>query len=430
MIPANSITWKLSALFVVCLLFVAGLQAWTFHVFWKSRHPGPRPGPGHHRRGHPRAPFEPEDPRRGPSPEPDSWIQPKQSRDPLHRPPPPRGPPGPPPIGHFLLTRLAWILTTACLAGVLGVRWITSRLQVLEEGVKSLDAGDLSIRLEPGSEDEFGRLIAGFNAMAAKLEASQQALEAQDLTRRELIADVAHELSTPLTGMLLNLEVLEEKLADPNPDQARLLETAIQSGQNLAARVQDLLTLARAELDQLPIEMTLVDLKDHLEATLGSHRVAATQAGVQLELQAPGDPLEIRADPQRLRQVWDNLLVNARKAMVEGGRIKVRLEREESWAKVEFEDEGPGMEASEIPDLFTRFRRGKSSRSGGTGLGLSIVQRFVEVHGGRCEIESEVSKGTLFRVWLPLDLPGHPAEVEHANHRGHEDQGANMRNAG
>lgn len=310
---------------------------------------------------------------------------------------------GPPPWSDILLQRSMIAFIGALLCGILGVRLITARLATLEEGVRRLSAGDLSVRLDPGPRDEFGRLIGGFNTMAESLQKALDEVATQDRTRRELVADVSHELRTPLTGMLCHLELMQEH-ADQLPEGDReRLRVAVESGKALASRIQDLLTLAREDVEALPLTMEPVNVQRLLQRVVDRVRPKLGEAAIDVVTQFLPDIVEVQGDPGRLEQVFGNLVDNAMGAMFEGGTLTLRVATPSpDEVVVEVEDTGSGIESGELPTLFARYQRGAASRAGGTGLGLAIVKRLVERHGGRCEVLSRVDEGTTFRVVLPV----------------------------
>lgn len=324
-----------------------------------------------------------------------------------------RGPPPKPRWGErgerdtldlqIFLLRGALGLIASLLAGLLGVRLLTGRISELRSGVRRLEEGDMQVRLDPGAEDEVGSLIRAFNSMVESLAAAQEELRGQDRARREMLADVSHELGTPLTSMICNLELLREHEEGLPPEDRKRVQTVLEEGRSLGERIQDLLLLAREEVEALPFRPQTLNLQKFLHELVERLRALCEGSGVTLKTEFLPEIVSVEADPGRLEQVFRNLLENGRRALYQGGEIALRvLPPEQGFLVVEVEDDGPGIPEEELAGLFERFRRGEGAREGGTGLGLAIVRKLVERHGGRCEVESRLGEGTCFRVFLPV----------------------------
>lgn len=295
---------------------------------------------------------------------------------------------------------LATLTGITALAGVLGLRLLTRRLTLLQEGVERVTAGDLSVRVEPGTDDEVGALIASVNTMVAELEQNAADLARQDQARREMLAEVSHELRTPLTTVSGHLELLGDALPadDPHAGTVRLLREEVAT---LAGRIQDLLTLARGDAGGLALEPEAIDLAAVVAHAVARHRDAAKIRGVALAQEVPAEPLPLEADPARLEQVLENLIQNALHATPAGGEIRVEAAPHEGGAEITVSDTGCGIPEEELDRVFERFFRGEGRRGGGTGLGLAVTRRLVELHGGEVSAASSPEGGATFRVRLP-----------------------------
>jgi signal transduction histidine kinase len=267
--------------------------------------------------------------------------------------------------------------------------------------MEMLSQGDLTIRLDPGSDDEIGTLIASFNQTAEKLQDAETELRAQDQARREMLADVSHELRTPLTTIRGHLELLLEDREQLASSQARSVTILDDETRALSQRIEDLLTLSRQASGQLPLNRAETDLGALVEDLVERFQDLCRERGIELSIQRPAESLLLEVDPDRIHQVLRNLLENALHNLASGDRLEVRLSAEPELAILEVKDEGPGIPPEDIPHLFERFRRGKGSRGAGTGLGLAIARGLVEQHGGRCSVTSELGSGSCFRVELP-----------------------------
>jgi len=299
---------------------------------------------------------------------------------------------------------LALILGTI---GALAFRSLGTPLVNIMEAADAVAGGDLSTRVEEGGPGEFRRLARSFNRMTAELQRADQ-------QRRNLTADVAHELRTPLHILQGNLEGLIDGVYQPTPEhiQAMLDETHM-----LSRLVEDLQTLSLAEAGQLHLRMEPVDLAELLADVGTSFSGPLEAAGIDLQVQTVGlpDDLTILGDAERLDQVLSNLMGNALRHTPAGGSIYLNAAATLTGVRLVVRDTGEGISPEDLPYVFERFWRGDKSRqrrSGtGSGLGLAIAKQFVQAHGGQISVESHLGQGTTFTIDLPLGHE-HPADCE------------------
>jgi len=259
-----------------------------------------------------------------------------------------------------------------------------------------LGEGNYAARVSEHGSPDARRLAAAFNRMATRL-------EAQETERRHLLAEIAHELRTPLAVIQGNLEGLLDGVyaRDDAHLSAVLEETRV-----LSTLIEDLRTLALAESGTLALHRESVDLGALLQDIVAAFGARAEAAGVTLTAECPADLPVHEIDPVRIRQVVANLLTNALQHTAAGGRIRVRCQwradgAEASGVWVSVADSGAGIAPEDLPHIFTRFYKSKDSR--GTGLGLAIAQQLVILHGGHVVAESQLGQGTTIRFMLPLD---------------------------
>jgi len=293
---------------------------------------------------------------------------------------------------------------TVALLAVAGSLLISRRvlrpIEALTTASRRLGAGDLSERVPVVGRDELAELARSFNWMADSLQRGEE-------RQRRLVADVAHELRTPLANLRGYLEALKDGVVEPDPELfASLHEEAV-----LQQRiVDDLQDLALAEAGVLVYHWSTVDLGELLETCRVAHQAVAEAGGVELTA-GSDEPVYVRADPDRLRQVLGNLITNALRATAAGGSVRLRAVRDGRLARVTVADTGVGIAPSHLPHVFDRFWRAdpaRGRRTGGSGLGLAIARQIVTDHGGTITVASEVGVGTTFTVTLPAwpEKPG------------------------
>ena len=255
-------------------------------------------------------------------------------------------------------------------------------------------------------------------------EASRDAAEAATRAKDEFIADLSHELRSPLNAILTWTHVLRRGMLPP--DQAEhALEVVERNARAQVRLIEDLLDVSRIVSGKLHLEMAHVDVRSIVRNVLDAQHGAADAKGIRVELTVAPTPLAVCVDPTRLHQVIDNLLSNAVKFTPEGGHIDVHVARVGDAAEVVVHDTGIGIAPEVLARVFDRFEQGDSSivrRQRGLGLGLAIARHLVELHGGTIAAESEgMERGSTFRVRLPLDphaeLGTDTAAAEHPSRR-------------
>jgi len=303
-------------------------------------------------------------------------------------------------------TMLVWIggiglaLAMPALAGLVARRAVQDIATPLASVMAAADRvaeGDLSVRVPEQGPGDFGRLAESFNRMIEELERADQ-------QRRNLTADVAHELRTPLHIIQGNLEGILDGVYEPTSQHinATLDETRL-----LARLVDDLRTLSLAEAGQLPLTWEPVDVAELLADVSTSFSGQAEAAGIDLHIEIEGAPsdLTVTGDVGRLDQVLSNLMANALRYTPAGGVVTLQAQPTDGGVRIIVRDTGQGIPAEDLPYVFDRFWRGDRSRShaggAGSGLGLAIAQQLIQAHGGRIGVESEPGQGTAFTIELP-----------------------------
>jgi signal transduction histidine kinase len=295
----------------------------------------------------------------------------------------PRGWSGPP-VGLLLLG----LLVVAFLVGR-AVRRVAAPIGEVMEAADRVAGGDYSTRVQVRGSGEVGQLASSFNQMTARLQANET-------QRRALLADVAHELRTPLSVIRGNVEGMLDGVypADESHLGPVLEETAV-----MARLLDDLQTLSTAEAGVLRLHRERVDPVALAQDAAAAFRSRADRGGVGLDCHAPVPVPEVDVDPVRIGEVLANLLTNAIRHTPAGGSVRVVVEPDPAGVAVAVADTGPGIDPADLAHVFDRFV--KSADSGGAGLGLAIARSLVEAHGGHITAQSVPGEGTTMRFVLP-----------------------------
>lgn len=278
------------------------------------------------------------------------------------------------------------------------LRFGFSRLVVplsdLVQAADAVAAGDLSARVEESGRSGLGRLGRAFNRMTSELEQA-------DKRRRNLTADVAHELRTPLHIIQGNLEGVLDGVYEPTEEHIRatLAET-----RSLGRLIEDLRVLSLAEAGELPLTRELIDVGELLADVQTSFSGEAEAAGVALTIAPLAARLTVTADAGRIDQVLSNLVANALRHTPSGGQITMAARELQDRVEITVRDTGEGIAEEDLPYVFDRFWRGDPSRdrsAGHSGLGLAIARQLVRAHGGELEVASRAGRGAAFTLSLP-----------------------------
>jgi two-component system OmpR family sensor kinase len=296
------------------------------------------------------------------------------------------------------------LVTAAFLVSAVVFSPARRRLQALETAAERLGSGDLSVRAPDAGADEIARVARAFNAMASELAARDEALRTSDRLRRQMVADVSHELKTPLTSMRGYVETLRLPDIALSPAQrAEYLDTIEHETKRLERIVQDLLDIARLENGVVAFDRRYFATEQLFAHVVQRHRAAADDRTIEFVASVDPSADQLFGDPYRLEQVIDNLVANAIRHASDGGRIELRAEIADDNAVLAVMDNGAGIAPEHIPHIFDRFYKVDEARASGTsgsGLGLSIARAIVGWHGGTIRVESRPGR-TRFTVALP-----------------------------
>jgi len=268
-----------------------------------------------------------------------------------------------------------------------------------------IEAGDFSARVPvTDSDDEVQTLATAFNRMAHELAVRDEALRTMDRLRRQMLADVSHELKTPLTAMLGYLETLH--MADVALDDAtrdRYFETLERETRRLDRIVRDLLDLARLENGIGPLEVRVFTIGRVFEHVIQRHEQESRSRDIAVRVAIDDRADQVTADPDRIEQAVENLFANALRHTSSGGVIELGARAEGESIELSVVDSGVGIAAEHVPYVFDRFYKADTARAhhaGGSGLGLSITKAIVQRHGGSIHVDSAPGR-TAFTIVLP-----------------------------
>jgi signal transduction histidine kinase len=304
-------------------------------------------------------------------------------------------------VGVLLLL----ILGTAIAALVI-FRPAQARLRAVEDAARRFGEGDHTARAPAVGGDEVAAVAEAFNRMATDLTARQAQLVEADRARRQLLADVSHELMTPLTAIRGYAETLAlQQFAPATKEGQRAVKVIQEEGERIERLVGDLLDLARFEAGGISLEQENVDVDEIFERVSERHAKTAHAKGVEIVIE-PHDDVRMVADPHRLEQAVQNLAANALRHTPPGGKVRLGARREDGSVRITVTDSGVGIPTEHLPHVFDRFYKADQSRSqsGGSGLGLSIVRAIIERHGGSVAVRSRQGVETVFEIVLPERL--------------------------
>jgi signal transduction histidine kinase len=255
-----------------------------------------------------------------------------------------------------------------------------------------------------GSDDEIDRLNAVFRDMAGRIREQLAELERGDRMRRELVANVSHDLRTPLAALHGYLETLVLKGDRLDPEQRRrYLEIATEHSAKLGRRVAELFELAKLDACDVKLQRERFSLSELVQDVVQKFQIEAGRRQVQLHTERDSSLPLIDADIGLVERALENLIGNAVRHTPSNGQVTVSVDGGESLVRVQVRDTGPGIAPDELPSVFDRFYRcrGGEANGSGTGLGLAITKKIVELHHGSIQVSSRPDEGAVFTFSLP-----------------------------
>ncbi len=299
---------------------------------------------------------------------------------------------------RVLLYAASGAALVALILGIFLARSLSRPLRELTTAIGAMAQGQMGQQVPVRSQDEIGELAATFNQMSTDLTKLNE-------QRKQMTADIAHDLRTPLTVLGGYLEAMQDKVLEPTPDRLETMHTEIQG---LIHLVEDLRTLSLADAGQLQLNRQLSAPQQLLDRVVGAFNHRAAKKGVDLRLEISSDLVQVPVDPERYHQVLSNLVANALRHTPAGGAITLAVWPSHGKINFAVKDTGEGISMDMLSNVFDRFFRGDQAREqnqGETGLGLAIVKSIVEAHGGRVTVSSEgVGQGSTFLIAQPVTL--------------------------
>jgi len=300
-------------------------------------------------------------------------------------------------IERINMTLLYGALIGAVIALLLGVflsRTLTRPIRELTRATHAVSEGDLSQQVQVRSKDELGELAQAFNKMSAQLSRSVNA-------RKQMTADIAHELRTPLSLILGHAEAVHDGVLSPTRENFEIIR---EEATRLEHLVNDLRTLSLADAGELSIQIQTIEPQRLVNEVSSLYQYQTQRKNISFELDVPASLPNIEVDPGRMTQVLTNILDNALRHTPEGGRITLAAKEVNDMVELSVQDSGPGLSLEDIDRIFERFYRTDLSRQredGGSGLGLAIARSIVQAHGGQLSAESEPDSGLKVKIRLP-----------------------------
>jgi signal transduction histidine kinase len=296
-------------------------------------------------------------------------------------------------------------IALALVLGYLLSRAVVGPIRAVESRVAAIASGDFSGHVDVPNRDELGSLAANINRMNDELGRLYRELETASRHKSEFLANMSHELRTPLNAVIGFSEVLSDQMfGELNAKQLEYLGDITSSGRHLLALINDILDLSKVEAGQMELQPSWFSLHQVLENALTMVRERATRNGIELTLDEDLAQDVIEADERKIKQVLFNLLSNAVKFTPPGGHVTVIASDGADGTRIAVSDSGVGIAPADQDRIFEAFQQVGSGPGGaqeGTGLGLGLARRFVELHGGRIDVDSEVGVGSTFTVTLP-----------------------------
>lgn len=309
----------------------------------------------------------------------------------------------------YIIGNTMWILGIIFLItlfiGLFLFKMITQRLQTIKQTVTAFERGQLHRRIPRRGNDELSDLSYCFNQMADTIVQNMDDLKKTDKLRRELVANISHDLRSPLSSIQGYLETIQIKGQSIGKDEyQKYFDIVLKNTQKLNRLISDLFELSKLDAEDVKPELEYVSMAELVQDLVIQFKPIAEEKHVKLEASFPNEPTSlVYADLGLMERALSNLIDNAIKHTESGGSVSIASAKDGKDVMVEIKDSGKGIPEKDIPHIFDRFYQVDKSRSpgAGAGLGLSIAQKILQLHGAKVSIESMLNKGTTFRIFIP-----------------------------
>jgi signal transduction histidine kinase len=288
----------------------------------------------------------------------------------------------------------------ALLLGIFLSRTLTRPIRELTRATHAVSEGDLSQQVTVRSNDELGELAKAFNKMSTELSRSVN-------TRKQMTADIAHELRTPLSLILGHAEAVHDGVLPPTRENFEIIR---EEATRLEHLVNDLRTLSLADAGELSMNPQIIEPERLIQEVASLYQYETQRKNIFIDTDLTPLLPTIKVDPGRMTQVLTNILDNATRHTPAGGRITLSAKQAGNQVEFSIQDSGPGLNTNDLERIFERFYRADSSRqrdgdgTGGSGLGLAIAKSIVQAHNGQLSAESEAGKGLKIKILLPVKI--------------------------
>jgi signal transduction histidine kinase len=302
----------------------------------------------------------------------------------------------------IILATLFGIFLSTIMVSLLA--WSISRpLKKIDRVAMEIGMGNYHKRIDHDSQDEIGDLSVTINKMAEQLEEVEQKRQKLDQSKEDFLANISHELRTPLTALQGFLEALQDQLVVDETGRQKYYGVMYRETIHMNRLIEDLMDLVKLERNEINLSMQPVSINKLLNNTVFKFGQEAEQKGIEFSVRIHNENQMVYGDPDRLQQIFNNLVMNALK-YTETGQVAIKTDEERDHILFKISDTGMGISEQDLDRIWERFfkvDRGRSKKNKGTGLGLAIVKQLVENHEGDISVESELGKGTTFHLSLP-----------------------------
>ena len=311
----------------------------------------------------------------------------------------------------IIKTTIIGLMLSILVTGFVGLSlffFLTRRLRSMRDVVRRFEQGDLALRIASPSADEIGQLGQSFNVMADTIARNMEELKQTDLLRRELIANVSHDLRSPLASIQGYMETVLMKADQLDPkEREKYLNIILNNTVMLSQLVEELFELSKLDARQVESKLETFSIAELMQDVVLKYRPQAEQAGVHLESIVPSKSIVVKADIGLIERAVSNLIENAIKYTPDKGVVKVGLTEGSGRAYISISDTGSGISEQDLPRVFERYYRGgknQTRKPGGSGLGLAISKKIIELHDSDLRVESQVNVGTRFYFALSREV--------------------------